>query len=248
MSGVGSTEPPKSEGAGSAGAGAEKSGVGSTEPPKSGSGYEILGLDDLDRLRSTDGTLLLRPLRRRLDFRPFGLNAWEAEQAEDQLIEPHREESGTEELYVIVRGTARFTLGEETFDAPTGTLVHARPGTFRSATAVVPGTIALACGAEAGKAFTPSGWEDFYVAFALLRAGETDRARKTMQEALEREPDAWQGQYNAACFEALAGETDAAFDHLQRAIGANREVVEYAADDDDLASLREDARYAELTR
>lgn len=235
MSGVGSTEPPKSEGAG-----AEASGVGS--------GYEILGLDDLDRLRSTDGALLLRPLRRRLDFRPFGLNAWEAEQAEDQLIEPHREESGTEELYVIVRGTARFTLGEETFDAPTGTLVHARPGTFRSATAVEPGTVALACGAEAGKAFTPSGWEDFYVAFALLRAGETDRARKTMQEALEREPDAWQGQYNAACFEALAGETDAAFDHLQRAIGANREVVEYAADDDDLASLREDARYAELTR
>jgi tetratricopeptide (TPR) repeat protein len=212
------------------------------------SGYEIIGLDDLDRLRSTDGTLLLRPLRRRLDFRPFGLNAWEAEQAGDQLIEPHREESGTEELYIVVRGTARFTLGEESFDAPTGTIVHALPGTFRSATGLEPGTIALACGAQAGKAFTPSGWEDFYVAFALLRDGQAGRARKTMQEALEREPDAWQGQYNAACFEALAGETDAALDHLQRAIATNRDVVEFAADDADLASLRDDPRYTELVR
>jgi len=211
-------------------------------------GYEILSLDDLDRLRSTDGTLLLRPLRRRLGFRPFGLNAWEAEHAGDQLIEPHREESGTEELYVIVRGAARFTLGEDTFDAPTGTLVHALPGTFRSATAAEPGTIALACGAEAGKPFTPSGWEDFYVAFALLRDGESDRARETMQEALAREPDAWQGQYNAACFEALAGETDAAFDHLRRAIAVNRDVVAYAADDGDLASLRDDPRYTEVVR
>ena len=81
-----------------------------------GDGYEILGLDDLERLRSTDGTLLLRPLRRRLGFQPFGLNAWEGELAGDQVIEPHREESGTEELYVVVRGTAR---------------VHARRGDVR---------------------------------------------------------------------------------------------------------------------
>ena len=203
------------------------SGVGSTEPPEGG--YEILGLDDLDRLRSADGARFLRPLRRRLGFRPFGINAWEAEQAGDQVIEPHREESGTEELYVVVRGAARFTLGEETFDAPTGTLVHAVPGRFRSATAAVPGTIVLACGAEAGKAFTPSAWEDFYVAFALLGDGETEQSRALVQEVLAREPDAWQGQYNAACFEALAGEADDAFDHLQRAIAMNREVVEYAA-------------------
>ena len=69
-----------------------------------------------------------------------------------------------------------------------------------------------------------------------------------MEEALAREPDAWQGRYNAACFEALAGETDAAFDHLRRAVAINREVLEHAAGDDDLASLREDPRYAELAR
>src|SRR5439155_16624389 len=88
-------------------------------------GYEILSLDDLERLESTDGTLLLRPLRRRVGFEPFGVNAWEGERAGDQVIEAHREEGGAEELYVVARGQARFTLGEEQFDAPTGTLVHA---------------------------------------------------------------------------------------------------------------------------
>ena len=69
-----------------------------------------------------------------------------------------------------------------------------------------------------------------------------------MQEALAREPNAWQGQYNAACFEALAGETEAALDHLERAIAMNRDVREYAAEDDDLAAIRGDPRYAELLR
>jgi tetratricopeptide (TPR) repeat protein len=211
------------------------------------SGYEILSLDDLDRLRSTDGRLIMRPLRRRLGFRPFGLNAWEGERSGDQVIEPHREASGTEELYVVARGVARFTLGDESFDAPTGTLVHAAPNAFREATALEAGTIVLAMGARAGVAFTPPGWEDFYVAFALLKAGDAARARATMEEALAREPDAWQGQYNAACFEALAGETGAALDHLRRALAMNRaEVLEYAAGDDDLASIRTDPRYTEL--
>jgi hypothetical protein len=215
----------------------------------SAAGYEILSLDDLDRFRSTDQTLLLRPLRRRVGFRPFGLNAWEGEQAGDQVIEPHREAGGPEELYVVARGVAQFTLGEETFEAPLGTLVHAPPGTFRSATAAEAGTIVLALGAKEGEAFAPSGWEDFFVAFALLRDGEAERARATVHEALAREPDAWQGQYNAACFEALAGETGAALDFLRRAVAGNRrQVLELAPGDRDLASIRDDPRYAEIVR
>lgn len=214
------------------------------------SGYEILGLDDLDRLRSTDGTMVMLPLRRRLGFQPFGLNAWEGTQAGDQVVAPHREtQNGHEELYVVVRGTAQFRLGDETFDAPTGTFVHAPPDIFRAAAAVEAGTIVLAVGAKTGEAFTPQGWEEFYVAFALLAAGEPDEARVAVQEALAREPRAWQGQYNAACFEALAGETDAALEHLRRALDMNHaEVHEYAADDPDLASIRTDPRYAELMR
>ncbi|MDX6387808.1 MAG: hypothetical protein QOD85_1610 [Gaiellaceae bacterium] len=210
-------------------------------------GYEILSIDDLDRLPTAAGSQILRPLRRRLGFRPFGANVWVGDQPGDHVIEPHREASGTEELYVVLRGTAHFTLGEETFDAPTGTLVHAPPDTFREATAAEAETTVLAVGAKEGEAFTPSAWEDFYVAYAELRAGNPDAGRAAMQAALGREPEAWQGPFNAACFEALAGETDAALEHLRRAVELNaRATRRYAADDSDLDSLRADPRFAEI--
>lgn len=212
-----------------------------------GAGYQILSLHDLDRFPTGSGTQVLRPLRRRLGFRPFGLNVWVGEQVGDHVIERHREAGGDEELYVVLSGTARFTLDDETVEAPFGTLVHARPGQLREATALEPGTTVLAMGAKEGEAFTPSGWEDFTIAYAQLRAGDPDRGRATMQEALDREPDAWQGAYNAACFEAIAGDADAAFAHLARAVARNRnEVAKIAAQDADLASIRDDPRFAEL--
>ena len=213
----------------------------------SDAGYEILSIDDLDRYPTTQGSQVLRPLRRRIGFRPFGVNVWVGESAGDHVIEPHRETDGTEELYVVVRGRARFTVVEETFDAPVGTLVHVPPATFREATAQEAGTTVLAMGAKEGEAFTPGGWEDFFVAYADLRAGNAEQGRAVMQEALEREPDAWQGPYNAACFEALAGETDAALEYLRRAVELDRrEVRRYAPDDTDLDSIRNDPRYTEL--
>ncbi len=210
-------------------------------------GYEILSIEDLDRYPSSVGSQVLRPLRRRLGFQPFGLNVWVGESVGDHVIERHREVDGDEELYVVLRGNARFTLAEAVFEAPVGTLVHARPGTLREAIALDAGTTVVALGAKEDKAFTPAPWEDFFVAYALLRAGEPDRGRAAMHEALAREPDAWQGPFNAACFEALAGEPDAALAQLAHALGVNRaEVMRYAADDSDLDSLRGDPRYAEL--
>lgn len=212
-------------------------------------GYEILSIDDLDRFTSSKGSQVLRPLRRRLGFRPFGVNVWVGEQAGNHVIEPHREPDGPEELYVVLRGTARFTLGEETFEAPTGTLVHAPPNTFRQAIAVESGATVLALGGKEGEAFTPSAWEDFFIAYAELRAGRPDEGRAAMEDALTREPDAWEGPFNAACFEALAGETDAALAHLRHAVELDgREVKRYAPDDTDFDSIREDPRYAEILR
>ncbi|MDX6474621.1 MAG: adenylate cyclase [Gaiellaceae bacterium] len=212
-------------------------------------GYEILSIDDLDQLESSDGSMTLSPLRRRVGFRPFGVNVWVGRQAGDRVIEEHRERDGAEELYVVLRGSAQFKLGDDQFDAPAGTLVHAPPGTLRGAIALAEDTRVLAMGAKPGEAFAPSGWEDFYVAFAQLRAGDEAAARATAGEALEREPDAWQGAYNMACFEALAGDSEAAFEQLRTALVRNpKEVATYLATDSDLDSLRGDPRFRELTR
>jgi tetratricopeptide (TPR) repeat protein len=213
----------------------------------SDTGYEILSIDDLERLPTTQGSQLLLPLRRTVGFRPFGLNVWVGAQPGDHVIERHREPDGDEELYVVLRGTAQFTLADDTFEAPTGTLVHAPPNTLREATALEAETTVLALGAKTGEAFTPSTWEDFYVAYAYARRGEPERGRAELQATLERDPDAWEGWYNAACFEALAGETDAALDYLRRAVERDRTAVsKYAPKDTDFDSLREDPRFTEI--
>jgi hypothetical protein len=91
--------------------------AGATEP-KSTAGYEVLSLDDLERVPYRGSGEVLRPLRRRLGVRALGVNVWSADAAGDKLVPPHEEESGNEELYVVVRGTAHFTLGDPLRDDP----------------------------------------------------------------------------------------------------------------------------------
>lgn len=211
------------------------------------SGYEILSLDDLDKVPYRGSGEVLRPLRRRLDFRPFGVNVWSADAVGDKLIPPHEEDSGHEELYVVVRGTAHFTLGEETFDAPAGTLVHAPAGTFRAATAAGPGTMVLAAGGKAGEAFVASDWEAVHIAFAQLDAGDAAAGRATMEETLVQTEEVWGRHYNVACYLALAGAHDAAFEHLRTAIDLDRDkVMKWLPEDSDLDPLRADPRFQEL--
>jgi hypothetical protein len=107
-----------------------------------------------------------KPLRHHLGIGAFGVNAWVAAAAGDLVVERHDEapESpgapGHEELYVVVRGAARFTVGERTIDAPQGALVFVGdPEVTRAAVATAPGTIVLAVGAARGEAFSPSAWE-----------------------------------------------------------------------------------------
>jgi hypothetical protein len=210
-------------------------------------GYRVLALGDLERLTSTDGTLTLLPLRRTLGFRPFGVNAWLGAKAGDHVIERHREQDGDEELYVVFQGRATFTLGEETVDAPAGMFVHAAPGTLREAIAAEDDTIVLAVGAKPGEAWDPAPWEDFYVAFAHRSAGKVDEARALVADTLARHPGTWQGEFNAACFEALEGDDEAAFAHLRLAHERAPDVIEkYAPDDGDLTRLHADPRWREL--
>jgi len=212
-------------------------------------GYEILSLDDLDRVPYRGSGEVLRPLRKQLGFRPFGVNVWSAEAAGDKLVPPHEEDSGHEELYVVVRGAARFTLGEETFDAPAGTLVHALAGTFRTATAAEPATMILVAGATVGEAYVPFNWEDVHIAFAKLDAGDAAGGRAIMEAGLSGTEELWGRHYNVACYLALADEHDAAFEHLRTAIKLDRDkVMQWLPHDTDLDPLRDDPRFEELAR
>jgi hypothetical protein len=215
----------------------------------SDAGYEILSLDDLDRVPHRGSGEVLRPLRHRLGFRPFGVNVWSADAAGDKLIPPHTEESEQEELYVVVRGTARFTIGEDTSDARAGTLIHVPAGTFREATAAEADTMILVAGGKEGVAFEPGGWELVHIAFGLLDAGDAAAGRAVLESATVPEEYLWGKHYNLACYLALAGEADDAFEQLQTALELNRDQVgNWLPHDTDLDPLRDDPRFEELAR
>jgi hypothetical protein len=107
-----------------------------------------------------------KPLRHHLGVAAFGVNAWVAARAGDIVIERHDElpgdaqTDGHEELYVVFRGGARFTVGDTEIDAPAGTLVFiSDTGLTRAAVATADDTVVLAVGAARGVAFEPSAWE-----------------------------------------------------------------------------------------
>jgi hypothetical protein len=107
-----------------------------------------------------------KPLRHHLGVGAFGVNAFVAA-AGELVIERHDEEpddgepAGHEELYAVVRGGARFTVGGEDIAAPAGTLVFVSdPALTREAVATADDTVVLAIGAARGLAFEPSPWEE----------------------------------------------------------------------------------------
>jgi quercetin dioxygenase-like cupin family protein len=212
-------------------------------------GWAIAHIDDLDAYPVDEEGLTWRPIRRRFDIRAFGVNAYTAEQAGQRVVEEHREQDGHEELYVVVAGRATFTLEGEERDAPAGTLVHCPPGTLREAVAAEPGTTVMGIGAKRGEVFEPSPWENAFVAFGHFRQGDVDRARAAMEDNVAKHPDVWQGHFNFACLEALAGDKEAALRHLERAAELEPEVVaKGAAGDEDFDSLRDDERFLAITR
>ena len=208
--------------------------------------YEVVHIDELESYPVDEEGLTWRPIRRRFDIRAFGVNAYTAEREGQRVIEEHRETNGHEELYVVVAGRATFTLDGKEHDAPAGTLVHCPPETLRSAFAAEPGTTVLGIGAKPGEVFQPSGWEWSFAAFSLLKQGETERARAELEAGMAARPDAWQSHYNAACFEARAGASDAALEHLKRAVDLDTEAATLARDDQDFAELRDDPRFLAL--
>jgi tetratricopeptide (TPR) repeat protein len=204
-------------------------------------GWQSLRIEDIEPISVVDGTLLWRPVRRTLDIGAFGINAYVAPNAGDDVVEEHTERSlGHEEAYLVLAGRATFTLDEKKVDAPAGTIVFIRdPGVRRHARAEEPGTSVLAIGGPRGAAYEPSAWEDYFAAERHRAAGDYDAYLEELTAALERRPDHPGALYHAACAEALAGRDDAAVEHLRQALELRPELAEHALVDEDFVSLRE---------
>jgi hypothetical protein len=205
----------------------------------------ILHIDELETIPVGDHGLKWRPIRSRFGIRAFGTNAYTADVG-DEIVEEHTE--GTyqhEEMYVVVRGRATFTLDGEKVDAPAGTIVHLpEPGVRRSAVAKEPGTTILAVGAKPGEPYQPSAWELGFRAAQM----EPREAVAYVEQHMGEYPEMAATHYNLACFRALAGDPEDALDALERAAEMDADAVRrWAENDSDLDSIRDDPRFQELT-
>ncbi len=188
------------------------------------------------------------PIRTAFDITAFGVNAWQATEAGQTLIEEHDEAEGSagghEELYVVVSGRATFTVGGETVDAPAGKLVFVRdPAVKRSARAEEAGTTILVAGGERGKGFSVSPWERHAAGLRFFASGEYERAAEFFEQAHREEPDQAGVLYNLACAESHLGRVDDALGHLARSIELQPRFRDAAQTDTDFASLRADPRF-----
>jgi hypothetical protein len=200
-----------------------------------------LRLDEIEGI-PVFGTLVWKPVRKTLGVTAFGINAYTAANAGDEVVEDHTEEQlGHEEIYVVLAGHATFTVDGKEVEAPTGTLVYLDDvSERRHAIAREPGTTVLAIGGVPGK-HELSAWEYFFPALPSMREGDYDTARRILEAALE-EKDFPVVHYQLACVEALAGNRERAFAELDLA-AADPRVLEWAKADEDLASIRDDPRF-----
>ena len=201
--------------------------------------YEVAHVDDLEAIPDSHG-LVWRPVRKRFDVRAFGVNAYTSEEVGGQVVEEHTESQlGHEEIYVVLRGSATFTLDGEEVELDAGTLVHiADPEVKRVAISREPETTVLALGGKPGEPYVVSAWEAMFAAMPAARRGDWDEAIRLHHEALAERPDHPALLYNLACMEARAGRPVDALAHLRRAVDLEPKWAAYARTDTDFASIR----------
>jgi len=187
-------------------------------------------------------------LRAQLDVRSFGLNAFTGHEPGATVIPAHDElGSGHEEVYVVMTGAATFTIADEEFEAPPGTVVHVpEPATVRGAVAGEADTTVLAIGGLRGAPFQPMAWEVNGDVLDHFAAEDYAGAKRILLDAFERYGEQALLQYNLACAEARLGETDQALGHLASAIEQRPSFADDARGDPDFASVRDLERFAQL--
>jgi hypothetical protein len=202
--------------------------------------WTLVALDDVEAVPWQGTELEWRPLRQALGTRIVGIAAFTAERAGQEVVEGHTEDDGgrgQEEIYLVVRGRATFTLDADTVDAPAGSFVAVHdPAVFRRAVAAEPGTAVVALGGPS--TFEPSASEWIERARPLLRS-DPRRARELLDELGRERPDSLGVQIGEALWAASRGERERARELLASVLSANPELGTAIGQDPDLGPLIE---------
>jgi mannose-6-phosphate isomerase-like protein (cupin superfamily) len=205
-----------------------------------GAGWRAVGLDEVEAVPWRGTELVWRPMRGALGTRIVGMGAFTAERVGQEVVEGHTESTegrGHEEVYVVLRGRATFTLDGCALDAPAGTfVVVSDPAVYRRAVAAAPDTAVLALGGAPD--FVPSDSEWIERARPHLRS-DPERAVRILDELRAAKPNSPTAGI-ADAFAALArGDRSAARAAVQRLLSDRPDLRSAIADDADLEPLLE---------
>ena len=202
------------------------------------SGYEIASLTELESVKGP-GTLRWTPVRKQFGITAFGINAYTASEAGQDVVEEHTEERlGHEEVYLVVSGRATFVLDGEEHEVPAGSAVYLRdPKVKRFARAEEPGTTVLAIGGKPGQ-HEVSAWEYFFAAYPKADTGDYEGALAELEAGLAARPEHPALLYHRACVLTRAGRLDEARASLDRALELDPDLKKWADEDEDLEPLR----------
>jgi tetratricopeptide (TPR) repeat protein len=199
----------------------------------------VAHLDELDRIELPDG-FVWRPVRRRFGISGFGVNAYTSTGRGGPIVEKHTERRlGHEEIYLVLRGRVRFTVGDDELELGQGELVFVRdPELQRGGVALTGDAAVLALGGKAGEPFVVSAWEAMFAAVPAAQHERWDEAIAIHLEALAEQPDNPSLLYNLACMECRGGRYLDALLHLERAVELDPELASVATRDSDFAAIR----------
>ena len=202
------------------------------------SGYEVASVTGVESIPGP-GSLRWTPLRKHFGITAFGINAYTATEAGQDVVEEHNEERlGHEEIYIVLTGRATFVLDGEEREVSAGSAVFLRDPTIkRYARAEEPGTTVLAVGGKPGQ-HEISAWEYFFAAYPKADAGDYDGALAELDAGLAQKPEHPPLLYHRACILTRAGRLDEARPALERALELDPELKKWADEDEDLAALR----------
>ena len=118
-------------------------------------GYWVKRLDEVPLVPTDDpDDFDWYPLQHHFGLRAFGMNAFGGDAGIELVAEHDESESRQEEVYLVVRGAARFTLNGDDHQAPAVSVVAIPdPAVTRAAVATEAGTIVLAIGGPGDSGF-----------------------------------------------------------------------------------------------
>ncbi len=208
--------------------------------------YAVATLEDIEE--QSDAGTFYRAIRHELGISAFGVTAWTGHSVGDTVVNEHDpgDPTADQELFLVLRGHARFDIAGDWVDAPTGTLVHAPPGTPRSAVAMEDDTTILLVEGTPGAAYDARGWELWAPLAPRYFAGDHGFVAEQLRDIVARYPQYPMLFFNLACCESQLGRKADAIGHLRLAVERSEEFRASAREDPDLTAIRDEPAFREL--